>query len=71
MLWREPAKTYIPVPWSRLYEQYGCDYDRVQSFTYEARRQLREIMTHWPGLKIEILRGRLVLFTCPPSVSRA
>ena len=70
-LWEHDGKTHLFVPWTRLHEQFGCGYERVQSFAYEARRQLRKIKMLWPGLKIEMLRGRLVLFRCPPNVARS
>jgi hypothetical protein len=58
------------VSWPKLAQALGADYGRVDNFQQKARRELRKVKVHFPGLVLGSKRGRLeILSTSTPAIA--
>lgn len=68
---KNPAK----LKWRDLYRQFGAhpsnasDWKTVNDFRTKCLRELKKIKEAWEGFDYGLIRGALVLFPTPPSVS--
>lgn len=56
------------VSWKQLYDQFPTEHKNRHAFARSVREHLRKIQGVWRDLKIETLRGRMVLHPCKPHV---
>lgn len=56
------------ISWISLAGQVGSDYSNLEDFVTKAKEALHKLYVLWPDLKIEEVRGGLILKPCKPSV---
>jgi Plasmid encoded RepA protein len=59
------------IPWEGLSEQMGAEYNDIDNFVRHAKAALRKICTCYPALKLDFVKGGLLLHPSPPSIAPA
>ncbi len=63
---KRPAR----VPWVALAWQFGADYTDTKNFKRKLKEALRRLLVVYPGIRVETVRGGLLLKPARPHVSR-
>jgi len=59
------------IPWEGLMKQMGGEYDRADNFVQKAKAALRKIRAVYPALKLNYVKGGLMLHPSPTSIAPA
>lgn len=56
------------VPWTALHAQFGQGYDRLRDFRRVFRAALSQVQTQYPGARVKVDKGGMLLANSPPPV---